>query len=52
VISRWPARGGPAVADGVVYFAAGIWPSEGIFLHALDAATGKPVWCNDSSGGI
>jgi outer membrane protein assembly factor BamB len=52
VISRWPARGGPAVADGVVYFAAGIWPSEGILLHALDAATGKPVWCNDSSGGI
>lgn len=52
VISRWPARGGPAVADGVVYFGAGIWPSEGIFLYALDAATGKPVWCNDSSGGI
>lgn len=52
VISRWPARGGPAVADGVVYFGVGIWPSEGIFLHALDAATGKPVWCNDSSGGM
>ncbi len=51
-ISRWPARGGPAVADGMVYFGAGIWPSEGIFLHALDAATGKPVWCNDSSGGM
>ncbi len=52
VISRWPARGGPAVADGVVYFGAGIWPSEGIYLYALDAATGKPVWCNDSSGGM
>ena len=52
MISRWPARGGPAVADGVVYWAAGIWPSEGIFLYAMDAATGKVLWCNDSSGAI
>lgn len=50
MISRWPARGGPAVADGVVYFAAGIWPSEGIFLYAVDAATGKQLWCNDTAG--
>ena len=35
-----------------MYFGAGIWPSEGIFLYAVDAATGKPVWCNDSSGGM
>lgn len=52
MISRWPARGGPVVADGVIYFAAGIWPSEGIFVYALDAATGKQLWCNDSSGGL
>jgi len=52
MISRWPARGGPAVADGVVYFAAGIWPSEGIFIYAVDAATGKVIWCNDDSGSI
>lgn len=52
MVSRWPARGGPAVVDGVVYFAAGIWPSEGIYLHALDADTGKVVWTNDSSGSI
>jgi outer membrane protein assembly factor BamB len=50
--SRWPARGGPVVADGVVYFGAGIWPSEGIYLYALDAKTGDVLWCNDSSGGI
>ena len=30
-----------AVADGVVYFAAGIWPSEGIFVYALDARSGE-----------
>ena len=50
--SRWPARGGPVVADGVVYFGAGIWPSEGIFLYAVDAETGKVLWCNDQAGGI
>ena len=52
MISRWPARGGPAVRDGILYFAAGIWPSEGIYLYALDAETGRIVWLNDSSGGI
>jgi outer membrane protein assembly factor BamB len=52
MVSRWPARGGPVVADDTVYFAAGIWPSEGIFVYALDAATGKVIWCNDQSGSI
>lgn len=52
MISHWPARGGPVVADGVVYFGAGIWPSDGIFLYALDAGTGEVRWCNDQSGSI
>ena len=52
LISAWPARGGPAVADDVVYFAAGIWPSDGIFLYALEAATGKVLWCNSQSGSM
>jgi outer membrane protein assembly factor BamB len=52
ITSRWPARGAPVVADGIVYFGAGIWPSEGIFVYAVDAATGKVLWCNDESGGI
>ncbi len=52
MISRWPARGGPVVADGIVYFAAGIWPSEGIYLRAVDIETGKVLWCNDTSGSI
>ncbi len=29
LISTWPARGGPVVEDGVVYFAAGVWPLMG-----------------------
>jgi len=50
MISRWPARGGPVVMDDTVYYAAGIWPSEGVYLHALNTRTGDVVWTNDSSG--
>ncbi len=50
LISTWPARGGPVVADGTVYFAAGVWPFMGIFIHALDAHTGAVVWTNDGEG--
>jgi outer membrane protein assembly factor BamB len=52
LISCWPARGAPVVADGVVYFAAGIWPFMGIFLHAVDAETGSIIWTNSGSGAI
>ena len=50
LISTWPARGAPVVTDGKVYFAAGIWPFMGIFLYALDAQTGRVLWCNDGTG--
>jgi outer membrane protein assembly factor BamB len=50
LISTWPARGGPVIAEGVVYFAAGIWPFMGIFIHALDARTGRGLWTNESDG--
>ena len=52
MISKWPVRGGPVVADGVVYFAAGIWPSDGIYVVALDADTGKVRWQNTDCGQI
>jgi len=52
MISRWPARGGPVVKDDTVYFGAGIWPSEGVYICALDAATCEPVWHNDNCGGM
>ncbi len=52
LISRWPVRGGPVVLDDTVYFAAGIWPSDGIYLHALDAQSGKLFWINDRTGGM
>ncbi len=50
MISTWPARGGPVVADGTVYFAAGIWPFMGVFIHALDAETGEVIWTNSEAG--
>lgn len=47
LISVWPVRGGPVLKDGRVYFAAGVWPLEGVFVYCLDAATGDVVWLND-----
>ena len=52
LISMWPARGAPVIADGTVYFAASIWPFMGIFIHALDARTGKVVWTNEGDGSL
>ncbi len=52
LISPWPARGGPVLAGDAIYFAAGIWPFEGVFIYALDAATGRVIWTNDSTGAI
>ena len=52
LISRWPARSGPALSDGRVYFAAGVFPFEGAYVYALDAETGKVVWANKDSGFI
>jgi outer membrane protein assembly factor BamB len=46
LVSLWPVRGGPVIVNGVVYFGAGIWPTFGVFLHAVDAGTGKATWTN------
>ena len=50
LISVWPVRGGPVVADGRVYFAAGVWPFEGVFVYAVDIETGRVIWRNDRLG--
>lgn len=52
LISFWPVRGGPVVADGVVYFGAGIWPTLGVFVRAVDAKSGRILWTNDNSHSI
>ena len=50
MISMWPARGGAVIKDGRLYFANSIWPMMGIFIYALDAASGKVVWRNEEAG--
>ena len=50
LISVWPVRGGPVLHGGRIYFAAGVWPFEGVFLYGLDAASGEVIWQNDESG--
>jgi len=50
LISLWPLRCGVLVDGGIAYLAAGIFPAEGVFLHALDARDGRPLWRNDTCG--
>lgn len=52
MISHRPARGGPVVWEDRVYYSGGIWPSDGVYLHALDAETGEPEWSNGETGGL
>lgn len=52
VISMWPARGGPVMSDGIIYFAAGVMPFEGTFIHAVDAESGISIWTNSTTGTI
>jgi len=49
LVSYWPVRGGPVLADGAVYFGAGIWPTLGVFIVAVDAESGQKLWVNDNS---
>jgi outer membrane protein assembly factor BamB len=44
MISRWPVRSGIVVRAGRVYCAAGVFPSEGVFLCALDCRDGQEIW--------
>ena len=48
--STWPVGSGVVVQDGVAYAAAGIANYDGTHVYALDAATGKFRWQNNTSG--
>ena len=47
MISRWPVRTGVTIDDGKAFFGAGIFPHEEIFIHCVDAETGKVIWNQD-----
>lgn len=44
IISAWPVRTSVAVVDGVAYAAAGLYPTQGVYLAALAAETGEARW--------
>lgn len=44
VISTWPVRTSVIVQDGLAYTTAGMFPSEGVHLVALDASNGAVRW--------
>jgi outer membrane protein assembly factor BamB len=50
MISLWPVRTGVLADDGIVYFAAGVFPYEGLYICALKADDGSVVWKNDTLG--
>jgi len=50
MISLWPIRTSVLVDEGTVYFGAGVFPYEGIYICALKADDGSVIWKNDTMG--
>lgn len=50
LISTWPVASGVLVERGTAYFAAGINDFDGTHVYAVDAATGKIRWQNNTAG--
>ena len=50
LLSTWPAASGVLVEEGTAYVAAGIVNYDGTYVYALDAATGRVKWQNNTSG--
>ena len=50
LLSTWPVATGVLADEGVVYCAAGINNYDGTHVYALDAASGKIKWQNNSTG--
>ncbi len=48
LISRWPARGGPLIHEGVLYYALGYLAFEGVFVCAVDPVSGEFRWVSDA----
>ena len=44
MISMWPIRGGILVDEGKIYFTAGLFPQQGVYLCSLDADTGSELF--------
>ena len=44
MISLWPVRSGVVVDGQTAYFCAGLFPSQGTYLCAINATDGKEIW--------
>ena len=50
LLDTWPVAAGVLVDGGVAYLAAGINNFDGTHVYAIDAATGRIKWQNNTSG--
>ena len=50
MISHWPARSGAMIEGDKLFFTAGMWSRDGVFIYCLDPEDGSVVWKNDTSG--
>ncbi len=50
MISHWPARSGVLIKGNCLYFTAGMWSRDGVFVYCLDCRDGSVIWKNDTSG--
>ena len=50
MISIWPVRTNVLVDNNIAYFAAGVFPYEGIYICAVNAENGMEIWKNDTTG--
>jgi hypothetical protein len=48
MVSMWPVRTGLVVDEGIVYYTAGIFPGERVYIGAAKAADGTVVWSNET----
>lgn len=44
MISRWAVRTGVVVMGGVAYACGGIFPSDGVYVSAIDLGSGELLW--------
>ncbi len=52
LLSTWPVASGVLLDGGVAYCAAGLNNYDGTHVYALDVATGKIKWQDNSAGGV
>ncbi|KPK49596.1 MAG: hypothetical protein AMK72_04090 [Planctomycetes bacterium SM23_25] len=50
MVSKWPCRSGVLIEGDRLYTTAGMWSGDGVIIYCLNAATGRAIWKNDTTG--